>query len=212
MHDVPDRVNISLLTHWAYCPRRAGLVGLEAVWEENVFTIRGTGLHERVDTPITRSERGRRVERALPIWSERHGLTGKADVVEFLIDGTPVPVETKSGKADEGLPERVQLCAQALCLEEMFGRDVPEGAVFYAASQKRVAVAFDDALREETLATVAAVRAMMGGSALPSARYDRRCRRCSLVDACLPQGLTKAALVRPDELFRPRGEGLAEGW
>ncbi|CAN5365651.1 CRISPR-associated protein Cas4 [soil metagenome] len=205
-----EAVNISLLAHWAYCPRRAGLVGLEAVWEENLFTIRGTGLHARVDTAMTRSERGKRAERALPIWSLRHGLTGKADLVEFLRDGTPVPVETKSGKASERIPERVQLCAQALCLEEMFGRAVPEGAVFYAASQKRVEVAFDEALREETLATVAAVRAMMDSFALPRVLYDRRCRRCSLLDACLPQGLTKAALVRPSELFLARAEGGLE--
>ncbi|RYG37006.1 CRISPR-associated protein Cas4 [bacterium] len=198
-----EPVLISLLTHWVYCPRRAGLVQLEAVWEENVFTVRGTGLHKRVDEPISRTERGRRAERALPLWSDRHGLYGKADLVEFLRDGTPVPVETKSGKASERIPERVQLCAQALCLEEMFGRAVPEGAVFYASSQKRVAVEFDDALREETLATVAAVRTMTAAFILPPARYDRRCRNCSLLDACLPQGLSQAALVRPKDLFKP---------
>lgn len=202
----PEAVLISALEHWQYCPRQCGLIHLEQVWDENVFTIRGTGLHERADTPMSRVERGRRVERGLPLWSERHGLTGRADVVEFLRDGTPVPVETKSGKAVERPPERVQLCAQALCLEEMFGRPVPEGFVFYAASQKRVAVALDEDLREETLATVEAVRAMMAGERLPTARYDRRCRNCSLLDACLPQGLVKASLVRAEALFVPRKE------
>ena len=202
-----EAVLISALEHWAYCPRQCGLIHLESVWDENVFTMRGAGLHERADTPMTRAERGRRVERALPIWSHAHGLTGRADVVEFLRDGTPVPVETKSGKASERVPERVQLCAQALCLEEMFGRAVPEGFVFYAGSGKRVAVALDEELREETLATVAAVRAMMAGDRLPPARYDRRCRNCSLIDACLPQGLVKAATVKPGAVFVPRGEG-----
>ena len=202
----PEPVMISALEHWAYCPRQCGLIHLEAVWDENVFTIRGTGLHERADTPMSRAERGRRVERALPLWSVAHGLQGRADVVEFLQDGTPVPVETKSGKASERIPERVQLCAQALCLEEMFGRPVPEGHVFYAASARRVAVAMDDELREETLATVAAVRAMLAGERLPAARYDRRCRNCSLLDACLPQGLVRAATVRPAALFVPRKE------
>ncbi len=201
-----EPVPISALEHWEYCPRQCGLIHLEKVWEENVFTIRGTGLHARADTPMARAERGRRVERALPIWSDAHGLTGRADVVEFLRDGTPVPVETKSGKVSERVAERVQLCAQALCLEEMFGRAVPEGFVFYAASQKRVAVAMDAGLREETRATVAAVRAMMAGERLPGARYDKRCRNCSLIDACLPQGLVKAALVRPEALFVPRKE------
>ena len=197
---------ISALEHWAYCPRQCGLIHLEGVWDENVFTIRGTGLHQRADTPMVRAERGRRVERALPLWSEAHGLTGRADVVEFLRDGTPVPVETKSGKASERIPERVQLCAQALCLEEMFGQAVPEGFVFYAASQRRVAVSLDAELREETLATVAAVRAMTLGERLPPARYDRRCRDCSLIDACLPQGLVRGALVKKETLFVPRKE------
>lgn len=201
-----EPVLISALEHWRYCPRQCGLIHLEGVWDENVFTIRGTGLHERADTPMARVERGRRVERALPIWSVAHGLQGRADVVEFGRDGTPAPVETKSGKASDGIAERVQLCAQALCLEEMFGRAVPEGFVFYAASAKRVAVALDEGLREETLATVAAVRAMLGGERLPAARYDRRCRNCSLLDACLPQGLARGALVRPSSLFVPREE------
>lgn len=205
-NETPESVLISALEHWEYCPRQCGLIHLEAVWDENVFTIRGSGLHERADTPMSRAERGRRVERALPLWSAAHGLHGRADVVEFLRDGTPVPVETKSGKASERIPERVQLCAQALCLEEMFGRAVPEGFVFYAASQKRVAVAIDDELRAETLAVVEAVRTMLAGEALPPARYDRRCRNCSLLDACLPQGLTKAALLRPASLFVPRRE------
>lgn len=205
-----EEVVISALTHWEYCPRRAGLVHLEQVWEENVFTIRGTGLHERVDTPMTRVERGRRAERALPIWSDRYGLVGKADLVEFLKDGTPVPVETKSGKATARIPERVQLCAQALCLEEMFNRPVPEGFVFYAASQKRVAVPFDEALREETVRTIEEVRAMMAGDRLPPARYDRRCRNCSLIDACLPQGLVKGAALGQEELFLPRANFSSE--
>lgn len=201
-----EPVLISALEHWEYCPRQCGLIHIEQVWEDNVFTIRGTGLHERADTPMARAERGRRVERALPLWSDAHGLTRRADVVEFLRDGTPVPVETKSGKASERPAERVQLCAQALCLEEMFGRPVPEGFVFYAASQRRVAVLLDEALREETLAAVEAVRAMMAGERLPAARYDRRCAKCSLIDACLPQGLVRGALVRPGAVFVPRKE------
>jgi CRISPR-associated exonuclease Cas4 len=201
-----EEVLISALEHWEYCPRQCGLIHIEQVWDENVFTIRGAGLHQRADKPMSRSERGRRFERALPIWSKRYGLVGRADVVEFLADGTPVPVETKSGKASARIPERVQLCAQGLCLEEMFGRPIAEGYVFYAASQKRVAVGFDDELRQETIEVVEAVRAMMAGDRLPPAKYDRRCRNCSLIDACLPQGLVKASATRGADLFLPRPE------
>jgi CRISPR-associated exonuclease Cas4 len=204
MYDEP--VLISALTHWVYCPRRAGLVHLESVWDENVFTIRGTGFHERVDSPITRAEKGKRVERALPIWSNRLGLIGKGDVVEFLADGTPVPVEYKSGSASERMPERIQLCAQAFCLEEMFGRPVPEGAVYYVASKMREPVLFDDELRLETLVAIESVRAMIQRMELPAARFDRRCGKCSLIDACIPQGLVRASTLLDSELYRPRKE------
>lgn len=207
-HPEAQPVLISALEHWAYCPRQSGLIHLEAVWDENVFTLKGKAAHERVDTPMARQERGRRVERALPIWSHGHGLTGKADVVEFLPDGTPYPVETKVGKPPRKAtpPEFVQLCAQALCLEEMFGREVPEGALYYVGERRRVGVEFDAELRALTLATVGEVRAMLDTLNLPAARYDAKCRRCSLLDACLPQGLVSGAALRPETLFRPRPE------
>jgi CRISPR-associated exonuclease Cas4 len=200
-------VMVSALEHWSYCPRQCGLIHLESVWDENVFTMRGRTVHERADEPISRNERGLRVERALPIWSERYGLQGRADVVEFAEDGRPIPVEYKSGKKRDDAHSAIQLCAQALCLEEMFERDVPEGAVFFAASQKRQTVKIDEALRQKTLATVEAVRSMLINEELPPAVFDRRCRNCSLVDACLPQTLTKAAAARETSLFSPMPEG-----
>jgi CRISPR-associated exonuclease Cas4 len=179
---------------------------LESVWDENVFTLRGQAVHERADEPTTRAERGRRIERALPVWSDRYGLTGRADIVEFTPDGRPVPVEYKSGKRREPKHAAVQLCAQALCLEEMFGVDVPEGALFFAASQTRETIAIGAALRERTMTIVDAIRTMLDGYHLPPARFDRRCGECSLLDACLPHAVMRAAANRATQLYIPREE------
>ena len=153
-------------------------------------------MHERADQPVSRSEKGRRVERALPIWSDRLGLQGRADVVEFDKDGTPFPVEYKSGGPASRKHAVVQLCAQAFCLEEMFGRAVPEGALYFSKTKERVTVSFDDGLRRRTLDAVDAIRAMRLSGVMPFARYDGRCKSCSLIDACLPQMLVAAAARR----------------
>ena len=200
--EVDPPVLVSALQHWGYCPRQCGLIHLEHVWDENVYTLRGTAAHERADTAMTRAERGKRIERALPIWSERLGLQGRADVVEFASDGTPYPIETKQG----GKAVDLQLCAQALCLEGMFGRDVPEGAVYLVKERRRIAVAFDAALRTETLVAIEAVRAMLRAGVLPQAVHDRRCARCSLLDACVPQARTAALDRRAKDPYTPHPE------
>jgi len=200
-----EPVLISALEHWSYCPRQCGLIHLEAVWDENVFTLRGTQAHERADKAATRSERGKRVERALPIWSFEHGLQGRADVVEFT-DGVPMPVEYKSGPAGQSVHARIQLCAQVLCLEEMFRVKIENAALFLVASQKRLPVPIDLTLREKTLSTIAAVRRMMDSQQLPSAKYDKRCRQCSLIDACLPQTLDRARVIAGAMLYMPLTE------
>jgi CRISPR-associated exonuclease Cas4 len=205
MTEVDDLVMISALEHWSYCPRQCGLIHLEQVWDENVFTIRGDRIHERADEPIVRLERGRRVVRALPIWNRAIGLTGRADVVEFGPDGQPYPVEYKSGKTNRSPHAAIQLCAQALCLEEMFDRPVPEGAIYYVASKKREPVAFDEVLRAKTISTAKAIQQMRAEGGLPKARFDQRCRHCSLIDACMPQMLVKAAESR-SPTFRPLPE------
>ncbi len=198
-----EPVLVSALEHWSYCPRQCGLIHLESAWDENVFTLRGRRAHERADTAVTRTERGRRVERALPIWSDELGLQGRADVVEFLPDGTPLPVEYKSGPRRSHGHAEIQLCAQALCLEEMFGRPVPEGAIYFADSHARAAVAFDEPLRQRTHRTILAVRAMLETESLPAAKHDARCRQCSLLDACLPQTFSAGL---GDRLYRPLPE------
>ncbi len=138
MSDEPlDPIPLSALQHWCYCPRQCALIHIEQVFEDNLFTQRGQALHKRVDDPGFEVRDGLRIERALPLFSDTLGLVGKADVVEFLPDGTPYPVEYKHGsrnkRADIAACDDVQLAAQALCLEEMFGTPVPEGALYYAS-------------------------------------------------------------------------------
>ncbi len=120
-----DYVLISALQHYAYCPRQCALIHIEQTFEENLYTLRGHRVHEKVNTPEYELIEGVRVDRALPLWSHQLGLTGIADVVEFLNDSTPYPVEYKSGSRKPRDADDIQLCAQALCLEEMFQRPVP---------------------------------------------------------------------------------------
>lgn len=205
-------VSISALEHWSYCPRQCGLIHLESVWDENVFTLRGAHAHERADSPITRTEKGVRVERALPVWSDGLGLVGKCDVVEFQrsssgIGGEAeiVPVEYKSGGSAHAKHAAVQLCAQALCLEEMFGVAVPRGALFFAKTKERTTVEIDTALRESTIRAVHEVRDMLLGTILPPPVNDKRCPRCSLIDACLPGCVARASAFTLNPV-NPRAE------
>lgn len=203
----PDPIPISALQHWSYCPRQCGLIHLEQAFEENVHTLRGQAVHSRVDAPGYEARAGVRVERALPLSSERLGLVGKADVVEFEHDGTPYPIEYKHGhitKAKHG-HDALQLAAQALCLEEMTGRAVPEGALFYASSKRRHVIPIDAALRTAVEHAVQAIRAMLGSGQLPPPVNDSRCRACSLIDICQPHALSakaKQAALR-SALFEP---------
>jgi CRISPR-associated exonuclease Cas4 len=204
-----EPILISALAHWSYCPRRCGLIHLESVWDENVFTLKGTDLHERADQTITRSERGVRVERALPLWSESLGVTGRADVVEFHPSGSILPIEYKSSaqKDEEEDPHsRIQLCAQAMCLEEMLGAQIEQGAIYYIASRHRVAVPMDQALRAETLRVIEEVREALSRESLPSAPYSPRCPKCSLFDACLPKARQNLVELRSPNIFRPQPE------
>jgi CRISPR-associated exonuclease Cas4 len=196
MAETDDLVFISALQHYLYCPRQCALIHVEQTFEENLFTLRGQRVHERVDVPDVETVAEVRVERALPLWSKRLGLTGIADVVEFASDGTPYPVEYKSGPRKPRDADDLQLCAQAVCLEEMFGCSVPAGAIFHAASKRRREVRFDDSLRALVAETTQAVRALLVNKRLPPPVADARCTDCSLIDACLPhalQGFTQAA-------------------
>lgn len=193
-----DPLPISALQHWAYCPRQCGLIHLEQAFDDNLHTLRGNAVHAQVDRPGFELRRGLRVERALPLFNDRLGLVGKADTVEFEPDGTPYPVEYKQGSrhkaADIAACDDLQLAAQALCLQEMTGRSVTEGALFYASSKRRRVVSVDDVLRAEVATTATAVRAMLASGRLPPPTTDtRRCRGCSLLDRCQPEALARLA-------------------
>lgn len=201
-----ELVFVSALAQYAYCPRRCALIHREGEFEENVFTLRGRLLHERVHDDGGETQAGVRVERGVPLWSERLGLVGKADLVEFHED-TPYPVEYKHGAKRHFAEAALQLCAQALCLEEMTGVAVPCGAIYHHSSRRRTEVTFDAALRARVEDAVPAVRRLLVSGSLPSPLNDARCDKCSLRDACLPDvvadgnrvGSLGRALFRPQE-------------
>ena len=180
-----DPVMISALEHWSYCPRQCALIHLEQTFDENLYTLRGRALHERVDDPTSEESQGVRVERAVPLWSKRLGLVGKADVVEFHGD-TPYPVEYKHGPRREHEHDDLQVCAQAMCLEEMTGKAVPRGAIYHHSSRRRREVIFDDGLRNRVAETVAAIQRMLVSKTLPPPVNDKRCDHCSLKESCMP--------------------------
>ncbi len=208
-----EPVPLSALQHWAYCPRQCGLIHLEQAFDDNLHTLRGNAVHAQVDRPGFEIRKGLRVERALPLFSDRLGLVGKADTVEFEPDGVPYPVEYKHGSrhkaADIAACDDLQLAAQALCLQEMTGRTVPQGALFYASSKRRRVVPIDSALLQRVTDTAGAVRSMLASTRLPSPTTDtRRCRGCSLRERCQPEALARLAASQgsDDDLFDPADE------
>ena len=189
MSEADDPIMLSALQHWSYCPRQCALIHLEQAFDENVHTMRGNAVHERVDTAGFETFEGVRSERALPVWSERFGLIGKCDVVEFHPDGRIYPVEYKHGKKRAQTHDDLQLAAQAMCLEEMFGRPVASGAIYHHTSRRRREVAITPELRQQVEATIAAIRAMLTSGKLPPPANDARCKECSLNEICQPQAM-----------------------
>jgi CRISPR-associated exonuclease Cas4 len=190
-----DLVLVSALEHWHYCPRQCLLIHSERTFDENLYTLRGRLLHQKVDRPTGETREGVRVECALPIWSDRLGMVGKADAVEFHGD-TPYPVEFKLGRRHVREAASIQLCAQGICLEEMTGQSVLRGALFHHGSRRRREVEFTAALRGQVEQCVAAVRKALGEARLPPPVRDARCRLCSLKEACMPGTVAAAGRVR----------------
>lgn len=187
-------VPISALEHHAYCPRQAALIHVDGVWVDNAPTVRGQVGHRRADHAADRDERGRRVLRSVEVWSEQLGLTGRCDTVEIHADGRTVPVEYKIGTR-HGHAADIQLRAQAFCLEEMTGRRIDHGFVWYSAHRRRDRIEFDQTLTEMTLAAIDAVRATINRRVLPDAPADRRCDACQLNARCLPEIVADTARV-----------------
>lgn len=198
-----EPIPLSALQHAVYCLRQAALIHVERLWADNRFTAEGHVMHAVADKGGGRKVRGTRRVMALPLASRALNLTGVADVVEFIPrpDGeTAFPVEFKRGKAKLHRADEVQLCAQALCLEEMTGRPVPEGALFYGETRRRVVVPFDAELRRLTLDTVAALAEVFAtGVTPPPTTLRQRCRACSLFSLCRPD-----TVARPVRAWRRR--------
>ena len=203
-----ESIPLSALQHWCYCPRQCLLIHAEQAFAENVHTLREQAVHARVDDPGVETRAGVRAARAVPLWCDRLGLVGKADVIEFLVDGTPYPVEYKhgrKGKAGKGVHDDLQLAAQALCLEEMTGKTVNLGAIYHATSHRRREVAVSAALRQQVEETVTAIRLALASGKLPAPVNDERCHECSLIDLCQPAPLVAYERQRTlaAQLFKP---------
>jgi CRISPR-associated exonuclease Cas4 len=204
-----DCLPLSALQHLAFCARQCALIHIEGLWAENSFTVEGRHLHEKVDSQGSDSRGSVRIARGLPLRCLRLGLVGKADVVEFhriesssasaveaqgiKLDGAagfwvPFPVEYKRGRPKKDRRDEVQLCGQALCLEEMLGASIPEGALFYGQTRHREPVRFDADLRRETEETAARLHLLIASRITPRAVREPKCDNCSLLDLCLPDG------------------------
>lgn len=186
-----DFLAISALQHFAYCPRQFALIHVEQAWAENLFTSEGRVLHERVDEGPTEQRHGVRHERAVSVISHHFRLTGKMDLLEIEKDESKgtlryFPVEYKRGKPKLEDWDRIQLCAQALCIEEMRNTIIAQGAIWYWEVRRREAVDIDEALRLKTTVAIEGARAVLLSGKTPPPVNDRRCKACSLVDLCGP--------------------------
>ena len=184
---------ISALQHLVFCPRQCALIHVERLWNENLLTAEGRVLHTRQDEPGFETRHGVRTRRAVRVFSRSLGISGICDVVEEeVVEGQLriTPVETKHGMPKQDRCDEVQLCAQALCLEEMRGVAIDAAFLFYAKTRRRLEVPIGEALRAETLRLIAELRAMMDDGRTPAPDYGPKCRSCSLVTLCLPKAIS----------------------
>ena len=200
MYSIDDLLPLSALQHIAFCERQCALIYTEQVWAENRLTVEGKILHEHVHEESRESRGDIRIDYGVSLRSLRLGLIGKADVVEFhrQPDGSwhPFPVEYKRGKPKADDCDKVQLCAQAICLEEMLSVAIPEGALFYGQTRHRLDVVFDEALRRETEETAQRAHDLIASGRTPPPVYEKRCESCSLMAECLPKTIQKRRSVK----------------
>lgn len=192
---MPEPIPLSALQHYQYCPRQCALIHIERLWTENRYTAEGRLLHDKADQPAAEKRKGVRTVTAMPLANEALGIAGVADVVEFHGEAA-YPVEYKRGRPKAHQADEVQLCAQALCLEEMLGQTIAEGALFYGQTRRRKTVAFDQALRTLTEQVISDTRALIDSGKTPTAEYNaKRCDACSLIDDCQPKLLGRTRNV-----------------
>ena len=221
-------IMLSALQHYLFCPRQCALIHVDGAWSENYLTASGRQLHERVDRIGGETRKDVHLATALRLISARLGIMGVADMVEFHLAPSefeggvrvaaplagrsglwkPFPVEYKRGRPNPHRADEVQLCAQALCLEEMLGVSIPEGALFYGETRKRTSVVFDGELRALTEETVVAVRKLLTEVTLPPSVMSKGCLACSLYETCQPK-TASAHLSAEDWIRRQLGEQIS---
>ncbi len=196
-----EYLSLSALQHILFCKRQCALIHIEQLWVENRYTAEGRVMHERVDRG-DQIDRGRvRIEYSLPLKSRLLGVSGKADAVEFhrqdleSEEWMPFPVEYKRGKPKKNLSDKVQLCAQAMCLEEMLDVSIETGALFYGKTRRRLDVMFDNDLREKTIKTARELHGMISSGITPPPKYSKKCDTCSFISLCLPKVIEKKRTV-----------------
>ncbi|MFT4928938.1 MAG: CRISPR-associated exonuclease Cas4 [Phenylobacterium sp.] len=181
-------IPLSALQHYAFCPRQCALIHNEQVWAENYLTAHGQLLHQRVDSGEPETRKGIRFERTVQVSAPLLGITGKLDLVELEVStGILTPVEYKRGKPKKDDCDEIQLCAQALCLEEMMGKPVEYGALWYWQTRHRQTIAINEALRQRTKAVIVQVAQLFASNQTPKAKYGKHCKACSLLDLCNPK-------------------------
>ena len=187
MYKEEDYLHLNGLQHLRFCSRQCALIYVENLWHENFFTASGRVQHEKVHSGIGESRRVMRTERDLKIASSLLGITGQTDAVEFYTDGKIIPVEYKHGEPKEDTCDEVQLCAQVICLEEMMGCNISEGALFYFKIRRRIPVQITDELRKETIALAESFHRLVESGKTPIAVYSHKCEACSFIDECFPE-------------------------
>ncbi|HUG26116.1 CRISPR-associated protein Cas4 [Piscinibacter sp.] len=203
MYTEDDLLPLSALQHLLFCERQCGLIHVEQLWADNRLTVEGSHLHRKADEGPRETRGAVRTTRSVPLRSMRLGLIGKADVVELhrseqsgSITWRPFPVEYKRGRPKRDLSDKVQLCAQALCLEEMQGITIPAGALFYGSTRRRHDVAFDEVLRTATETAARRLHELVRSRVTPRAVRAPKCDSCSLIDLCLPDATCRSRSAR----------------
>lgn len=201
-YDEHQLLPISALQHLLFCERQCALIHVEQVWADNHLTIQGQHLHKKAHGGKVEKRQGVHVTRGLGLRSLRLGLVGKADVVEIEA-GRVTPIEYKRGRPKRNDSDRVQLCAQAICLEEMLVTSIPSGQIFYGQKRRRIDVQFDSRLRQLTETTAQRLHALLATRKTPVARKEPKCDSCSLIEYCMPQvvGLQRSAVTVVDKYF-----------
>lgn len=199
MYTEDDFIMISALQHYIFCPRQCGLIHIDDVWQDNLFTVRGEILHEKVDTDTYETRGDVKTVRGLRIHSYKYGLVGRCDVVEFkqTAKGKEVlPVEFKAGEPKDDISDKVQLCAQVLCLEEMLNVEISKAAFFYGKIRRRQVIDITNELREQTIEIINDVRSLVESRKIPVIEYSSKCRNCSLIDVCQPKAMNNKKLKK----------------